>query len=342
MTTTRRRLAGAAVVAAALLGACGTSSGPGPGAVSEAAAEATAQAAAGAAVGDPGRPGDGSMISATRRPAADTPSTATPTRHVGPQGRVGQFVAICRYSHSGPNDPIVHPDHTGASHLHDFYGATTIDASTTPADLLASDTTCNKRADRAGYWHPTLYDHGEAVEPLEISAYYRAAPGVEPTAVQTMPLGLALIAGDFTASEPQPGEAVGWTCGTRSTLSAEPPVCPSGAPLHLVLTFQDCWDGVHLDSDDHAAHVDYSTDGACPDTHPVHIPQLTMSVRFPIWGEGRDLTLSSGSVYSAHGDFFNGWEPDALQREIEMCIHRDVVCNLASNRREEPLFGAGN
>jgi hypothetical protein len=105
-----------------------------------------------------------------------------------------------------------------------------------------------------------------------------------------------------------------------------------------VLTFQDCWDGEHLDSADHRSHAAYSADGRCPRSHPVHLPQLTVSVMFPISGEGHDLSLASGSIHSAHGDFLNAWDADGLGREIDQCIRRDVVCDLASNREEEPLF----
>ena len=80
-----------------------------------------------------------------------------------------------------------------------------------------------------------------------------------------------------------------WTCGTSTAISDEPPDCPPGAPLHLVLTFQDCWDGEYLASEDHVSHAAYSEDGACPTTHPVHLPQLTVSVAFPISGGGHDL-----------------------------------------------------
>ncbi|MCB0986721.1 MAG: DUF1996 domain-containing protein [Microthrixaceae bacterium] len=282
----------------------------------------------------------GSSVSDKTEPGLDRPARGGvgPERHVGPQGRVGQFVAHCGYSHSAPDDPIVHFGHSGRSHRHDFYGSTVIDASSTPEILMAGGTTCDKTADTAGYWHPTLFDRGEIVVPRSIAAYYRAAPGVDPTDVVTMPTGLALIAGDQTATEPQAGEAAGWVCGTHTRVSDDPPDCPVGAPLHLILTFQDCWDGRNVDSEDHKSHVAYSVDGRCPSSHPVNIPQLTVSVAFPISGPDHDLTLASGNIYSAHGDFFNGWDPDGLEREINRCIHRDVVCDLASNREEEPLF----
>lgn len=276
------------------------------------------------------------------RKAAGDPVVARPERHRGPQGQVGQFVVNCRYSHTAQNDPIVHFDMEGMSHSHDFYGAVSVDHTSLAEDLLDDGTTCAKKVDTASYWHPTVYLGDEAVEPLDLNAYYRAAPGVDPLDVETMPLGLALVAGDQFASEPQEGEATGWTCGTRTDVSDDPPECPQSAPLHLVLTFQDCWDGEYLDAVDQASHVAYSAGGACPATHPVHIPQLTMSVRFPIFGPVDDLRLASGNVYSAHGDFLNAWEPDGLLREIEACIHRDVVCNLGSNRGEEDLFAFGS
>lgn len=288
------------------------------------------------------RSGGGSSVPAENDARAQGAAPARggvgPARHLGPQGRVGQFVVHCTYSHSGPHDPIVHFGHAGRSHRHDFYGSDVVDASTTADDLLAGGTTCDKRADKAGYWHPTLYDHGEVVTPRSISAYYRAAPGVDPSSVVTMPTGLALIAGDQTATEPQEGDAAGWVCGSRTRLADDPPECPGGAPLHLVLTFQDCWDGQNVDSRDHKSHVAYSVDGRCPASHAVHIPQITVSVAFPVSGPGHELTLASGNVHSAHGDFLNAWEPDGLLREIEQCIHRDAVCDLASNREEEALF----
>lgn len=262
----------------------------------------------------------------------------TPARHTGPQGRVGQFVVRCAYSHSGTDDPIVHFGHEGRSHRHDFYGSAVTDSVHTVDELLGTETTCNKTVDTAAYWQPTLYDRGEVVEPTDLQAYYRAAPGIDPATVQTMPVGLALIAGEQTSTGPQEGEATGWTCGTRTRISDDPPVCPPSAPLHLVLTYQDCWDGEYLDSQDHQSHVTYSTDGACPDTHPVSIPQITTSIAFPIHGPGHDLELASGNIYSAHGDFWNAWDPDGLEREIDACIRRGAVCDLASNREEDPLF----
>lgn len=45
-----------------------------------------------------------------------------------------------------------------------------------------------------------------------------------------------------------------------------------------------CWDGINLDSSDHSSHVSYpetgtfESNGPCPATHPVKLPQLMFEV----------------------------------------------------------------
>lgn len=287
------------------------------------------------AVGHVHSPDDPSSLT-TLPPAG----AAAPSRHLGPQGAVGQFVVECGFSHRAPDDPIVHPGRPGWSHDHDFFGNDGVDAYSTLESMLADDTTCRNRKDTASYWAPTLLDAGEPVEPLFGTAYYRAAPGVDPTQVVPYPAGFRIIAGDMVATEddPRPVDVAGWSCGVTTRLSPEPPNCPQSAPLRGVITFPDCWDGRRLDSADHRSHAANSADGRCPDSHPVHIPQLTFAITYPVSGAGRDLTLSSGSVYGLHSDFFNAWDQAELTRKVELCLHRDAVCGLSSNRREEALF----
>lgn len=260
------------------------------------------------------------------------------SRLVGPQGRVGQFVARCAYSHSGPDDPIVHRDMPGMSHRHDFFGSTVTDASTTADDLLGSPTTCRKPADTAAYWTPALLDRGVPVEPIGSVAYYRAAPGVDPTTLEVPPHGLAVVSGDFTATSPQPLDVAGWGCGVSSDLSPVPVECPPSAPLRVTVTFPDCWDGERVDSPDHRSHMSRSRAGRCPASHPVALPQLTFAVSYPISGPGHDLSLASGSIHGAHADFLNGWDQAGLRREVENCLRRDLVCGLSSNREEDAPF----
>lgn len=264
---------------------------------------------------------------------------AAPTRHVGPQGRSGQFVISCGFSHRAPDDPIVHPRRPGLSHSHDFFGNTTTDADSDLESLLAGGTTCRSRTDTASYWAPTLLADGEPVEPTGSDAYYRAAPGVPPERVQPHPAGLMVVAGDMAATTAQDTDLVGWACGVSARQYSTPPACSPSAPLRAVITFPDCWDGRHLDSADHRSHLANSTAGECPDSHPVHVPQLTFAISYPVWGQRDDLTLSSGSTKSLHADFVNSWDQAELERRVELCVHRDRVCSLATNRAEAPRFG---
>ena len=265
--------------------------------------------------------------------------TALPSRHLTPQGIGAQFVAKCRFSHRGPDDPIVHYGMPGMSHSHDFFGNTATDARSTAADLRAAGTTCQKQADRASYWAPTLSDHGRPVTPKGVVAYYRPGVGVPAASVRPYPPGLKMVSGDATATSAQPVERVGWTCGSSLRRSATPPAnCPDTAPLHVVVTFPDCWNGRTTDSEDHRRHMAASTGGRCPASHPVPVPQLALSITYPVDGPGHDLSLASGSIYSAHADFFNGWRPADLAREVRTCLNRDQTCGVASNREEEPLF----
>jgi hypothetical protein len=297
-------------------------------------------AADGRATDDEAADGEHAAHAAPRDPATRAGPLA-PARHVGPQGGVGQLVTECDHSHTAPDDPILLPGQPGQSHQHDFFGNVTTDADSTLDSLLGEATTCQHQRDTAAYWAPQLLDHDVAVTPVGSVVYYRAAPGVDPTLVEPYPPGLAVVAGDMTATEPLSPDLAGWACGVSSQHSAAPPECPASAPLRAVITFPDCWDGEHTDSADHTSHMANSRDGECPSSHPVHVPQLTFAVLYPISGPDHDLRLASGSTYGVHADFLNAWDQPVLESEIRHCLHRDVVCGLASNRGEEPLFGHG-
>ncbi|QYG92579.1 DUF1996 domain-containing protein [Iamia sp. SCSIO 61187] len=255
------------------------------------------------------------------------------------------FTVDCPFSHRAADDPIVHPGHPGASHSHDFFGSEAVDASSTGASLRGTATTCVDPDDTASYWVPTLSIDGAPVEPTFLRAYYRAVPGSDVREVEAPPLGLAMIAGDPTAGGGHehgttdgarhhpwsPTGEAGWGCGLRPRrLRVEPPTdCTDASPLTLRLRFPDCWDGVRLDSEDHRAHVAPSVDGACPASHPVAMTQLQVSVVWPVTGAaaGR-ATLASGPVAGAHGDFLNGWDPDALADHVELCIRARANCTI--------------
>jgi hypothetical protein len=267
------------------------------------------------------------MTLAAVAPLADSHATsvamARQIRHEnaelgGPQGRAGQFVVECGWSHSSFDDPIVHPGHGGASHRHDFFGNSTTSATSTYEQLISAPTTCQQRLDTAAYWAPSLLDaDATPIEPIMATAYYRAGPGVNPTSVAAYPPDLRML-----------GEEAGWTCRPGLAGSPAPPSCAASAGLQLAIQFPDCWDGERTDSDDHRAHVAVSADGHCPPGHPVPIPLLELVIDYGVVDPG-GLSLSSGPASSAHADFWNTWDQAKLETEVELCLRRQQVCGVS-------------
>jgi Domain of unknown function (DUF1996) len=232
------------------------------------------------------------------------------------------FISSCAFSHRAPDDPIVFPGRAGASHDHSFVGNRTTSASSTLASLLAGTTTCrNRSADTAGYWMPTLYIGSQAVTPLGATIYYRRTTARH---VEAFVPGFRMIAGDSAAAAPQPLRVTFWNCGAQVGIPPQsaPPTCPAerGSMLRLHVNFPSCWDGRNLDSANHKSHVAYPERGRCPAGYPVAVPAISLIYRYPTLG-GANVSLASGGVYSAHGDFFNAWNQDALQRLVDGCLN---------------------
>jgi hypothetical protein len=236
------------------------------------------------------------------------------------------FIENCRFSHRAPDDPIVFPGRSGASHDHTFVGNRTTNAFSTFGSLRAGTTSCLRPADTAGYWVPTLYHGTEAVFPQAATIYYRRGTFAE---VQPFPNGFRMIGGDATATAPQGMRVTFWSCGALSGVapSSTVPTCPDtrGSSLRLHVRFPSCWDGKRLDSADHKSHMAYATGRRCPDTHPVAVPAIAQIYRYPTLG-GEGFSLASGGQFSAHADFFNAWRPGVLKRLVEGCLNALVHC----------------
>ena len=251
------------------------------------------------------------------------PATAAPASRPGrPTARpAGNFVSNCRYSHTAPDDPIVHPASPGAAHSHDFFANSSTDAFSTTETLQAAPELCRRDGDDAAYWVPTLSDGGRVVKPNNVAAYYLVAER-DPASIEAFPLGLRMVT-DATA------DVVEFTCASalRSTpQSATVPDCPAGTHLVMRVHFPDCWDGTRIDSSDHRSHMAYAADGDCPASHPVAVPHLRLGVHYPMGVGGADVTLSSGGPDTSHADFFNAWDPTAQARLVEQCLHAAVRC----------------
>jgi hypothetical protein len=168
---------------------------------------------------------------------------------------------------------------------------------------------------------PTLLLNGQMVTPAAATIYYRRktlAP------VRAFPAGFKMIGGDRHATSPQGLQITFWNCGATSTVAAstEVPTCPDtrSQSLRLHVNFPSCWDGKHLDSANHQSHVAYAVRGACPASHPVALPAISLIYRYPITG-GAGVTLSSGGAYSGHADFFNAWRQTTLTSLVNGCLN---------------------
>jgi hypothetical protein len=251
--------------------------------------------------------------------------------------RVSEFNASCVYSHSKPDDPIVFPGLAGASHMHSFFGNRSTNANTTTDTLLGNTaTSCGPAEDLSAYWIPSLYEHGVAVEPSGMTVYYGSRVD-DPTKIVPFPQGFRMIAGDAKLQVATPAGSVNqfYCAGAGGEIGRSTdgnwPVCAPGAKLYFQLVFPDCWDGVHLDSPTHKAHVAYTYTGACTGAFPVAIPNVSFVIEYPTSGTADGFQLASKMASSMHGDTFFAWNNTALGHRVKDCIVQKAKCNTAGN-----------
>lgn len=234
-------------------------------------------------------------------------------------GRRGSFGVVCPFSHRNEDDPIVFPNESGASHQHDYFGATSVSASTQWKSLLTMPNLCESMGDLSAYWAPTLQADLIDVDPTEMAVYLRTPTEADPSDIATPPNGLELMS-----------VRSGWTCVRTDEPTAQMQHCPSPSMTRLILEYPDCWDGQHLSSPDHYSHVAVSVHGKCPTTHPKMIPQMATEIRYDLTDFPKDTTyaLSSGALDTVHGDAILAWDQKVLAKEIRSCIKRRVNCDL--------------
>lgn len=239
------------------------------------------------------------------------------------------FRVSCDPATSGMFDPIVFPGQEPAGHVHEFFGATTINKDSTGAALVAANanrdaTTCTHRRDGSAYWVPALQVADDpanpvTVEPDEMRVRYVAPRGQR---VRAFPAGFTLVTGDKNATEVQPN--AGWRCefdGPRTPLEAGPPKCDPDEAIVAVVRFPNCWDGTNTSSPTQD-HMAFRKGRACPTTHPVALPELVEEVFWLDDGLDHTYQLSSGSTAGIHADFMNGWDQRALTRQVRRWLNR--------------------
>lgn len=272
---------------------------------------------------------------------ADTPKQNT--------DGTGQFRISCQYSHMNYDDPIVYAGKQGASHLHAFFGNTAVNyASTQKSIETTGNSTCaGGTANRTGYWVSAIIDtkDGAPLKPSAISVYYKNdfLPYGD---VKPYPAGLRMVAGDMRSTGPQ--ARTDWGCSAPNGLEVVqgaksiPANCPAGHKIINTIEFPMCWNGKDLDSADHKSHMAFTVWNndtrkvQCPTTHPVLLPTLTEKVEYIVTEDGSTARwrLSSDNYgtdkpggYSAHADWFNGWDAKVQDIWVKNCLNAQLDCH---------------
>ncbi|WP_460516727.1 DUF1996 domain-containing protein [Humibacter antri] len=279
----------------------------------------------------------------TTQGAASVNTAGFPTGGRNP----GIFTDRCPMTKEAPDDPIMMPGMTGASMQHDFFGFTQPTASTVTSDLVGKSTSCTTTADSSAYWLPVLYQNGTALKPSSALIYWRA-PAASAKHVQAMPQGMTMIAGDEKATTPQSDKIIDWTCTQGKNEKAMPASnaphdCTAGHYVRLVVTFPNCWDGHSLNGKGQQNVVYAASNGACPSSHPVQIPQIVFHVYYPTHS-GSGITLSigpnnRGPATTGHADFMNGWTQQRMNADTAACIDTQTRCGPVTGPDATPQGG---
>ena len=181
------------------------------------------------------------------------------------------------------------------------------------------------------------------VEPGRLFAYYRVPPIAGPRSAR--PAALSAGAGDGgrrqcrrrqAAAADRNRPVVGWHCGASPDVSATPRQLRARRPavaardLSVLLgrrAPRQCGSSF--------ARGVCRRPTACPSTHPVVLPELTMDVVLRLRRRSVRLRLASGGVLTGHADFLNAWAPaGARHPRHPMPRPRARRCGIAPVRAE--------
>ena len=295
---------------------------------------------------------------------------------IPPADTVGAFRISCEYSHMNNDDPIVFPGVPNATHHHTFFGNTGADAySTTESLLTTGNSTCaGGILNRSGYWMPTLVNMNTKApaKPDVVVVYYKGNELRTNPYITAPPKGLRMIAGEvrpmrvsqgkgrfFCQDNSKNNEQNNWgvmwadnhikaSCGGENQM------------LRMIVNFPQCWDGKNLDSPDHKSHMAFvcgdqclkadgklgNTFNACPASHPVLLPTITINADFYRLDAAAKYRLSSDNYstayaggYSLHADWMNGWDEGTINRMVKNCLINAKNCGGPNLGDGQTLYG---
>ncbi|TAQ84939.1 hypothetical protein B7494_g6723 [Chlorociboria aeruginascens] len=268
-------------------------------------------------------------------------------------------------------DPIVNPGQIPSPHLHQVIGGNSFNISMDPTNdpsSLSTCTTCTFTQDFSNYWTAVLYfqarngtfkrvpqkgnvlfeDANGGITIYYISPYDGSSVTAFPKGFR-MTTGNPIIRNSTLASQYR---QLTFTClqdpSTRTGETMNMPTAPCPAGILANHRFPTCWDGVNLDSPDHQSHVAYpssgtfESNGPCPSTHPVKIPQVFFETVWDTTGfNDESLWPTDGSQpfvwsygdftgYGTHADYLFGWEGTSLQQAMNAGCQDNSCSTLTS------------
>jgi len=235
-----------------------------------------------------------------------------------------------------------------------------------PALLAPSYSNAGERqldANGAPAWKVIKAKVGEGDRSAEAAheVFYYSAAVDDVDSIASPPIGLRIIAGNNSTTPdtaPQSTSIARWHCLSWASSDAAGGPWSSTIPECLVNTntpdmlrfdifFPSCWNGVDLDSANHKDHMAYPIVSGgklvCPASHPHAVARISFHYSFPIFpydvdpgthttkdyrlaSDNYTVTGSNGGL-SLHGDWFNGWHPEAMDLLVQGCIKGKRDCH---------------
>ncbi|GAB6897163.1 DUF1996 domain-containing protein [Kineosporia succinea] len=234
-----------------------------------------------------------------------------------------EFPSVCARVRTTTKAPVAGLAGRGASY--DVFGSTAPRLSA-PGRIPAAASSCLNPGDRSTYWVPSLEQGGEVIEPESFQVLHKSGVS-DYTSVQPAPAGLRILGGGAGAAPSAAGEStVTWACtGYDGHTLPEAGTCRDGDRLIARIAAPGCWDGRHLDSSGHRAHLAWAASGGCPASHPVAVPTLLVRVAYPFDAAG---TVSVSGLDDDEYGFgaVTGWEPKTLSRLVRDCVNAGEHC----------------
>lgn len=198
----------------------------------------------------------------------------------------GAFFVRCTYTGQRNHvDPIVSPG-VKSAHGHIFFGTRISKYDTSSNDLRARDTNCLDKADKSGYWIPTIRiggRGGELMFPENVNAYYLAGGDQR----VTIPDDTKLVSTDVI-----------YNCGSGSPYEPQPYKCPSDRTPRFIVRFN-------------------SPNNSLPD---VRVDYRFTQDQY----KGFDMNtwwFASDGMVPRHGDFFFGWDRARFEQLMDQCLN---------------------